>query len=114
MYSVTVIDPNADKHYNIKGEDGLELHSNVIRFNKTISISKLITKELIGGYFNKHIFMTTETLQDSFMRQTSSKAVHSVSRNSSFIICHSGREYTCGPARTGTSHRQSLIVSCHN
>jgi hypothetical protein len=45
MYSVIVIAPNADKLYNIKAEEALELHSNVIRFKKTTSISKLITKD---------------------------------------------------------------------
>jgi hypothetical protein len=36
---------------------------------------------------------------ERFVRQTSSKAVQVVSRNSSFVIRHSGREDVRGPVR---------------
>jgi hypothetical protein len=50
LWIATVTATKADKHYTIKQEEAYEPHFNVIRFKKTTSNSKLISKELIGGY----------------------------------------------------------------
>jgi hypothetical protein len=87
---------------------------------------------LLSRHFSKHVFVTTNNLH-GYMQATNyfdgyelaymRSCVHTNERilqtdiiqGSSvceqwFIIHHSGREDTCGPARNGASRRQSLIV----
>jgi hypothetical protein len=77
---------------------------------------KIELRLLSSERLDKHVFMTTDYHGDeltytrspgdpsTFNRQTESfKVAQGVSRNSSFIICRSGIEDACGPARNGAS-----------